>query len=409
MLKKRKKRMSEKLDFVKRLKPRLPQIEKESLYLKLLEATQGNLQLEEVCKNLDEGIIITDAKGYPVFINPKATDWLGGARVAPRQPLWDQTQDPSFAAYLKENIITARARSVHDLRVLSPKEMQLRVTILPSELDGKTNFLILLSDITSRTEQEFETAMLSRMESLVRLAGGIAHEIGNPLNTITIHLELLKKRLSGIPDDKRKEIADSLSNIQEETRRLDRIIRNFLKATRKPPLRFRLDDLNGVIEDALSFLKPQLDVARIHVKLSKDKDLPGFLMDRERLYYAFMNLIKNAFEAMSAGGSIKIAVTHKQHCAIVTISDTGCGISEKDLARIFDIYYTTKPEGAGLGLMMVYDAVAEHGGKIEVASKLNKGTTFKVLLPIREPQLQLPNYESKTTLLTQRQEVDRHV
>jgi signal transduction histidine kinase len=151
--------------------------------------------------------------------------------------------------------------------------------------------------------------------------------------------------------------------------------------------------LNEVIADALSFLKPQMDVAKVLVKFSGDKGLPGFLMDRERLYYAFMNLLKNALEAMPHGGGLKIAVTHKQHCAIVTIADTGCGIDEKDLARIFDIYYTTKPEGAGLGLMMVYDAISEHGGKIEVASKLHKGTTFKVLLPIREPQLQLPQYE----------------
>ncbi|MEI7750633.1 MAG: ATP-binding protein [Candidatus Omnitrophota bacterium] len=385
--------MSEKLDFVKRLKPRLPQIEKESLYLKLLEATQDKVQLEEVCQNLEEGIVIADAKGYPVFVNRKADDWMGGVRIAIKQPLWNQAQDPSFAAFLKEKLLTSQTRTVHDLRVLSPRERQLRITILPGEQDGKTYQVLLLSDITSRTEQEFETAMLSRMESLVRLAGGIAHEIGNPLNSITIHLELLKKRLVGLPDDKRKEIANSLSDIQDETRRLDRIIRNFLKATRKPPLRFRLDDLNEVIADALSFLKPQLDVAKVLVKFSKDKGLPGFLMDRERLYYAFMNLIKNALESMPTGGSIKIAVTHKQHCATVTVADTGCGITEKDLSRIFDIYYTTKPEGAGLGLMMVYDAVAEHGGKIEVASKLNKGTTFKVLLPIREPQLQLPNYK----------------
>jgi two-component system, sporulation sensor kinase E len=386
--------MSEKLDFIKRLKPRLPQIEKDSLYLKLLEATQENLQLVEACRNLEEGIIITDAKGHPLFVNPKAADWLGGIRTVSKQPVWNQTQDPSFAAFLKENVVTARTRTVHDVRVLSPKEMQLRVTIFPREEDGKTNFLILLLDITSRTEQEFEAAMLSRMESLVRLAGGIAHEIGNPLNAITIHLELLKKRLAGLPDDKRKEIADSLSDIQDETRRLDRIIRNFLKATRKPPLRFRLDELNEVIADALSFLKPQLDAANIPVKFLKDKGLPAFLMDRERLYYAFMNLFKNALEAMPEGGTLKIAVTHKQHCAIITIADTGCGIPEKDLVKIFDVYYTTKPEGAGLGLMMVYDAIAEHGGKIEVASKQNKGTTFKILLPVREPQLQLPEYKS---------------
>jgi len=386
--------MSEKLDFVKRLKPRLPQIEKESLYLKLLEAAQENLQFEEVCENLEEGIVITDAKGFPIFVSRKAHDWLGDINIATKQPVWNQTQDPSFASFLKENVLTSRTRTIHDHKILSPREMQLRVTIFPGGTAEKTNFVILLSNITSRTEQEFEAAMLTRMESLVRLAGGIAHEIGNPLNAITIHLELLKKRLAGLPDDKRSEIADSLSDIQDETRRLDRIIRNFLKATRKPPLRFRLDDLNEVIADALSFLKPQLDVAKILVKFSKDKGLPEFLMDRERLYYAFMNLIKNALEAMPQGGTLKVALTHKQHCAIVTVADTGCGIAEKDLSRIFDIYYTTKPEGSGLGLMMVYDAVAEHGGKIEVASKLNKGTAIKVLLPVREPQLQLPDYHS---------------
>ena len=384
--------MSEKIDFVKKLKPRLPQIEKDSLYLKLLDAAQENLLLEEVCQNLEEGIIITDAKGQPLFLNRKAADWLGGTRIDTKQPVWNQAQDPSLAAFLKENLLDTKTRTIHDLKILSPRELQLRIAIFLRDEDEKKRFIILLSDITSRTEQEFEAAMLSRMESLVRLAGGIAHEIGNPLNAITIHLELLKKRLAGLPDAKRQELADSLSDIQAETKRLDRIIRNFLKATRKPPLRFQLDDLNDVIADALSFLKPQLDVAKIRTQFSKDKNLPAFFMDRERLYYAFMNLIKNAQEAMPRGGALKIALSHKQHCAVITVTDTGCGIHEKDLARIFDIYYTTKQEGAGLGLMMVYDAIAEHGGKIEVVSKMNKGTTFKVLLPIREPQLQLPHY-----------------
>lgn len=384
--------MSEKLDFVKRLKSRLPQIEKDALYLKLLDAAQENRLLEEACQSLDEGIVIADRKGQPLFINRRAADWLGSARTNAKQPIWNQAQDPSFAAFLRDNLVGLKARTVHDLRMLSPREMQLRVTILPEGEGDQQRFVILLLDMTSRTEQEFESAMLSRMESLVRLAGGIAHEIGNPLNAITIHLELLKKRLAGLPDVQRQKLADSLSDIQDETKRLDRIIRNFLKATRKPPLRFQLDDLNEVIADALSFLKPQLDVAKIQTKFSKDKNLPVFLMDRERLYYAFMNLIKNALEAMPQGGTLKIALSHKQNCAVATVTDTGCGINEKDLARIFDIYYTTKQEGSGLGLMMVYDAVAEHGGKIEVASKRNKGTTFKLLLPVREPQLQLTHY-----------------
>ncbi len=385
--------MSDKLDFLKKLKPRLPHIEKDSLYQKLLEAAQENLTTQEILRNLDDGVVLTDKKGVPFFTNPKAEAWLGIRPLANKKmPLWNQVLDPTLNAFLKETLLSVKSRTVSDFKVLTPKEMQLRITLLPLEEEGRKTLLVLLADITTRTEQEFEAVLLSRMESLVRLAGGIAHEIGNPLNSITIHLELLKKRLTGLPVAKRQELEQSLNDIQAETKRLDRIIKNFLKATRKPPLRFRLDNLNEAIEEAMNFLKPQLDHSHVRVKFAKDDELPVFLMDRERLYYAFMNLIKNAAEAMPEGGALKISVTQKSHCAVVSIADTGCGIKEADLPHIFDIYYTTKQEGAGLGLMMVYDAITEHGGKIEVTSKPGKGTTFKVLLPIREPQLQLPHY-----------------
>jgi signal transduction histidine kinase len=282
---------------------------------------------------------------------------------------------------------------VKPFKLLSPREVELRITLAPTE--RRKGMLVIMTDITNRAEQEFEAAMIQRMESLVRLAGGVAHEIGNPLNAITIHLELLKKQLKGLPDTKRKELDASLSDIQSETKRLDRIIRNFLKATRKPPLRFRVDSLNDTVADAIGFLKPELDAAGIKTRFTRDNTMPAFLMDRERLYYAFINLIKNAMESMPKGGEVRIALAHKEHCATITIADSGCGISEEALPHIFDIYYTTKQEGAGLGLMMVYDAVKEHGGKIEVKSKVGRGTTFKLLLPVREPQLQLPSYTIK--------------
>ena len=386
--------MNEKLEFVQKLKSRLPQIEKDSIYRKLLDSVQENLLFRESCQNLEEGLLLVDPKGHPLFFNRKANFLLGNLQADRKQPFWNFVQDPALATFFKERLTSEKLRTVADFKILSPKESQLRVVIIPIENDPKKTILIVLTDITTRTEQEFEAAMISRMESLIRLAGGIAHEIGNPLNAITIHLELLKKGLTGIPETKRREIENSLSDIQDETKRLDKIIKNFLKATRKPPLRFQLENLNEIVSDALSFLKPQLDDSKVRAKFLGDPELPLFLMDRERLYYAFINLIKNAMEAMPTGGSLKISATHKQHCAIVSVTDTGCGIAEADLSRIFDIYYTTKKEGSGLGLMMVYDAIAEHGGRLDVTSKLKKGTSFKILLPIREPQRQLPHYNA---------------
>ncbi|HNX69636.1 MAG TPA: ATP-binding protein [Candidatus Omnitrophota bacterium] len=383
--------MNEKIDFFQKLKARLPHVEKDSLYQRLVDSAQENRLLEEVLENLEEGVILTDRKGMPFFVNRKAEVWLG-VRAGKKKSLWEYADDPAMAGFLKEHLGSAEVRVVNDFKLLTPREMQLRIAILPCEQETRKTFAVFLLDITSRTEQEFETALLSRMESLIRLAGGIAHEIGNPLNAITIHLELLKKRLGGISSGKRKEIEDSLTDIQSETKRLDRIIRNFLKATRKPPLRFRLNDLNDTVAEALDFMRPQLDAGKIRIKFSRATDIPPFLMDRERLYYAFMNLLKNALEAMPQGGVLKVSVGQQDRCAVVTIVDSGCGIADEDLPHIFDIYYTTKAEGAGLGLMMVYDSIAEHGGKIDVSSKAGKGTTFKILLPIREPQLQLPDY-----------------
>ena len=386
--------MSEKLDFLKKIKPRLANVEKDSLYQKLLDSAEERLILEEACQNLEEGLILLDTKGIPYFINQRAETWLGIPRQSlSKQPIWNTIPDGPMAAFLKDQLSTLTTHTVSRFKLLSPRAIDFRVTMVPTE--SKKGALLILADITNRTEQEFEAAMIQRMESLIRLAGGIAHEIGNPLNSITIHLELLKKQLEGIPAAKKKELGASLSEIQDETRRLDRIIRNFLKATRKPPLRFQIDSLDQVIADAVNFLKPELDTAKVKVRFTKDENLPDFLMDRERLYYAFINLIKNARESMQKGGEIRITMTHKENCAIVTVADSGCGIPEERLPRIFDIYYTTKKEGSGLGLMQVYDAVKEHGGKIEVASKVGKGTTLKILLPVREPQLQLPNYSTR--------------
>ncbi len=172
-------------------------------------------------------------------------------------------------------------------------------------------------------------------------------------------------------------------------------MKNFLKATRKPPLRFRNEDLNAILSEALELMAPELEEKKIRVHFQPDPALPPFLMDRSRIYQIFSNLIKNAMEAMPRGGDLWISAAHKENAAIIRFKDTGSGINEKDLPHIFEAYYTTKEEGSGLGLMTVFSAVREHGGRIEVSSKPGKGTTFALLLPIRLAKLQLPMTKSK--------------
>jgi signal transduction histidine kinase len=118
-------------------------------------------------------------------------------------------------------------------------------------------------------------------------------------------------------------------------------------------------------------------------------------MDRERLYQVFINLIINGMEAMPKGGNLRVGISHKDKVAVLTFKDEGVGITEENLAHIFEPYFTTKKEGSGLGLMTVLNAISDHGGKIEAFSKPKKGSTFVILLPIRAPKLQLPQYKTR--------------
>ncbi len=387
--------MNEKLEFLKRLKPKLSLIEKDSLYEQLLDAVASQTLLIDTIENLEETVFLTNDIAQTIYANQKAAVTLGVSLTKTRRFVWEQIADDSISRFLEHNLLKTKNKTVRDFKVITPRELILRLTVIPLEQNDKKIFALIFNDISSRRSKESEALILSKMESLVRLASGIAHEIGNPLNAITIHLEILKKRLSSLPSNKRQVLNESLMEIQDETRRLDKVIRNFLKATRKPPLRFRQDSLNEIIGEALSFMKPQLARGNIHSQVKYDESLPSFLMDKDRLYSVFINLIKNAEESMSGrDGTLKVQTARKNNCAVISITDTGCGIDKKNIDKIFDIYYTTKREGSGLGLMMVYDSIAEHGGKIEVKSKLQKGTTFKIILPIREPQLQLPHYQS---------------
>ena len=138
-------------------------------------------------------------------------------------------------------------------------------------------------------------------------------------------------------------------------------------------------------------LAPELKTAKVKMRLNLDRPIPAFLMDEERLQQVFVNLIKNAIAAMPRGGTLTCHSTFKDKLCFIQISDTGVGIPEEQLPQIFDAYYTTREEGSGLGLMIVQQIIQEHGGRIEVASRMGKGTTFTVILPMRKERLGLPN------------------
>ena len=188
---------------------------------------------------------------------------------------------------------------------------------------------------------------------------------------------------------------DSLRAMEEETQRLDQIVRNFLRATRRKPLQFEPLQINDLLQKTLFFLSPELKTARIRILEELDKRMPIFLLDPERIHQVCLNIIKNEIHAMPKGGTLRIQTKVHEKLCLIHFQDTGIGIPEDKIHKIFDAYYTTKEEGSGLGLMIVYQIIREHGGRIEVSSKLGEGTTFSAILPIRTEKLGLPEPEKK--------------
>ncbi len=387
--------MSRKVPFLHKFLSRLDRVDRESLQSTVRSLALEHAQYHEILQSLPIGIALTARNGKILFINTQALDCLGADLRAADSPskLSSLAQDAALRAFLEKLEKVDPKVLSEDLSVVLPKEMVLRVSVTPFDKSEAGERMILFTE-GGQSKNQADDSLLQRRESLLKLAAGVAHEIGNPLNSIHIHLGLLKRDAEELPAPKQKNFLKTLSVLQAETSRLDRIIRAFLKATRKPPLRFKESDLNEVIQGSVDFFQPELEKHKIQIRFRPDRMLPCFLMDKERLREVFVNLIKNAMEAMPEGGLIRISVTHRAKAALIRVRDEGNGIPEDSLPHIFDAYYTTKPEGSGLGLVSVYNAVAEHGGRIEVETRQGKGTTFTLLLPVRQPRLQLPGYGS---------------
>ncbi len=387
--------MPKRIPFALKVLSRLDKIDKASVesYIKDLACEQSLYQ--EILDEINEGLLLIDRDGKITYANRQASLWLGfHLKHDERKPIDQLIEDGTASGYIGTCVKNLTEKKVSDLTILHPRETHLRISCLPLSKSSESEALVVIENFSLERSHMLTEDQLARIEALVSLAAGIAHEIGNPLNSIAIHLGLLKKELSGIPEPKRGKLEKTLAILNAETSRLDKIIKNFLKATRKPPLRLKTEDLNQILEDALGFMMPELNEHHITLKLKKASTLVPFLLDRERIYQAVINLIKNAMEAMPDGGTLLASTGHQGQIASLSIKDTGKGIDEEDLPHIFEAYYTTKEEGSGLGLMTVYNVVREHGGKLEVASKPGKGSTFTLFFPIRQPKLQLPQIKT---------------
>jgi len=237
--------------------------------------------------------------------------------------------------------------------------------------------LLTLHDLESVREIESELEVSRRMASIGRLTAGVGHEVKNPINAIVVHLELLRNKVQAGDDALRH-----LDIIQSEIRRLDRVVQTLVDFSRPVELQLRDQDLRSVVSSVLMLASAELQTRGISVE-SQVPARPVFSrVDADLLEQALLNIVINGAQAMASGGPLEVRLTEDSRWASILVRDHGEGIPDEIRARIFDLYFTTKKEGSGIGLAMTYRIVQMHHGQIDVQSKPGSGTTFVLRLPL---------------------------
>ena len=353
---------------------------------------------ETVFNTIQDGVIVIDSDGVVQYANDAALGLIGlkGNDIGVTR-LWKMVPDLAKSIDLETVMGEKKSAPVlsREIELNYPDHRVVRLYMVPIDAqvghDDSGGYVIVLSDLTEERVSMEERLESERIDSIVRLAAGVAHELGNPLNSLTIHLQLIERKLKKLakqPDATK--LTESLQVCQGEVERLDGIITHFLKAIRPQKLELNELDLLGLVEDVLRVQEVELSNRKLEVKVEVNDDLPIILGDRDQIKQAFFNLIKNAMEAMQPSGSLRILARCDDDYVYLQFVDNGSGISEEDLSKVFQAYYTTKEEGHGLGMMIVERIMREHGGHINIESRKEAGTAIT---------LQFPQQHRRTRLL----------
>ncbi|MDC7246223.1 MAG: ATP-binding protein [Sphaerochaetaceae bacterium] len=253
--------------------------------------------------------------------------------------------------------------------------------------DTGSRILFIINDVSEERSKEARLQRSESLASLTTVAAGVAHEIKNPLASIGIHLQLLRKAFERKTQLTLEDSRRYLDVIDEEIERLNSIVVDFLFAVRPMNVCLRYEQLNSIVEDVCSFVNYELGEHQISLKLDLEDYLPKLRIDENLIKQVLLNIIKNAIHAMDdLGGVLTVKTRNRGDTIALMITDTGCGMDDATRSKIFEPYFTTKESGSGLGLTMVFKVIKEHGGEINVTSSVGKGTTFTIVLPVPTSQ-----------------------
>ncbi|MEO6182428.1 MAG: ATP-binding protein [Verrucomicrobiota bacterium] len=402
--------MAPKSSFLDKVLGRIGRLDAEGLQTVVQRLARERTFLETLFNTIEDGVLVVDEKGRIIYFNQAVSRILNWhEEIAEGQPITNYLPELNWNELFKSR--SSQRVVVHEFEINYPSAKFFRLYAAPLDGEGaaSSGVALILHDATEQRQKTFEAIESERLHSLTLLAASVAHEIGNPLNALHIHLQLMTremKKLREIADspaprfskrnraqnsssaEDREEVVGKLEkylNVAKgEISRLDYIITQFLEAIRPTPPKLAFASLNDVVRETIELLRPEIENRGLNIDEKLVKRLPSSPIDAGQIKQALVNLVKNAVQAMTKGGTLTLQTGEGADGVWASIADTGGGIPQEQLNRIFEPFFTTKKKGTGLGLMIVQRIVRDHGGRIELESNVGKGTMFRIWLPLHE-------------------------
>jgi len=338
--------------------------------------------MDSVMAGLEDGLLLFTRDARAVMVSPAAEKFLGapaghflGRRVNEIFPLGHPLHEVLHVQGDELREIAAET----DLDTVGGTR-RVGVSVQAIQEDGeRMGALVTLRDLDSIESINTQLQVSERLAALGRITAGVAHEVKNPLNSMRLWLENLKESLPPEPDSGSQQAVQVLD---KEIDRLDAVVKRFLDFTRPMDVRLEATQLADVLKEVIEIAKPQLQKAKIYVAQLLPIDVPEVYVDRALLKQAVLNLVLNAVEAMPAGGQLRLVLSRRGEMAEITVGDTGKGIPVENRQKIFQLFFTTRPGGSGIGLASTFRIVQLHNGSIDFTSEVGRGTTFRIELPL---------------------------
>lgn len=419
-------------NYVKRINQKKEKLSKDQLLLLIEDVIEENDILNSIINSLSTGILIVD-NDFKLLRHNTASESRLPYKIYPdeiensKESLWNFIDDDEICSFFKNCKEKAITNSQEEFSIKTSGGTVRFISISISPLVQKINIsglIILIRDITDKKNQDVLLHRMENLANLTNLAAGMAHEIKNPLGAISIHIQLLQKAVDKARDNENilppaKFVEDHIDIVNEEIEHLNKLVMDFLMAVRPVKAMLELKDPDKIIQTIVDFCKPEFYKNKIRIDFIPCKKNKKIMLDEKLLRDVIMNLAQNSLAAIKtisaseknevfenkAGENVKNLPEIIRDCDfnyffkienhiednkfIIEVSDNGCGMSAETVSKIFEPYFTTKANGTGLGMTMVYKIIKEFSGEIFVESKENNGTKFTIIFPIPQKDAKL--------------------